>query len=73
MLQIVIAIVSLAFLSVGIYGAVYLEQEFDPNVFIPKDSYLKEYFDTYQQNFPDVGADSGHIYLGKHHFAFHSF
>ncbi|XP_067946636.1 patched domain-containing protein 3-like [Watersipora subatra] len=60
--KIIILLVSLAFLGFGIYGAVFLKQDYDPNVFIPKDSYVKDYVNSYQENFPELGVSTGYIY-----------
>lgn len=57
--------ISLSLLAVGLYGVINLDQQFDPNIFIPKDSYVKGYLDSYQENFPNLGIDSGYIYIGE--------
>lgn len=60
-----VIIISLVLLALGIYGVVFLKQEYDPNSFIPTDSYLKDYVDAYEKHFPEQGTDSGYLYLGK--------
>lgn len=55
---------SLGLLAAGICGVIYLEQSFDPNSFIPADSYLKDYVDAYEKYFSDQGVDNGYIYMG---------
>lgn len=58
-------IISILFLGVGIAGVVFLEQEYDPNSFVPSDSYLQDYFSSYDQYFPDQGTETGYLYLSK--------
>lgn len=60
-----VVIISLALLALGLYGVVFLKQEYDPNSFIPSDSYLKEYVNTYEQKFPDLGVDSADVYFSE--------
>lgn len=60
-----VLIVSLIFLGLGITGVVFLEQEYDPNTFVPSDSYLQDYFSKYEEYFPEQGTDSGYLYLSK--------
>lgn len=60
-----IVVISLGILAPGIYGVVYLKQEYDPNVFIPKGSYLKDYFTSFEENFPSKSNDDGYIYLSR--------
>lgn len=47
----------------GIYGAVHLKQEFNMASLVPKDSYLKLYFDTSNEYFPNRSLDLGYIYF----------
>ena len=63
--QIVVILLSLGLLAAGIYGVINLDQEYDPNIFIPKDSYVKEYVDSFEANFPSQSVDDGYVYIGE--------
>lgn len=42
-------------LGITIYGNTLLRQEFDPMWFLPSDSYMAEYVDKRQINYPGTG------------------
>lgn len=56
-------LITAGLLAPGLYGVIHLEQDFDPNWFIPDDTYLKEYLDANDKYFPNDGR-SGYVYIG---------
>jgi hypothetical protein len=55
---------TLAFLSVGIYGSLHIEVGFDPFDMLSSDSYLTEYIDVAQKEYPEIGY-TGNIVIDK--------
>ncbi|XP_074095417.1 patched domain-containing protein 3 isoform X1 [Cotesia typhae] len=60
--KIVILIITAAVTVVGAIGAYHLEQWFDPNWFLPKESYLSNYIVINDQQFPNRGNPAA-IYI----------
>lgn len=60
--KIVVLIITAAVTVVGAIGAYHLEQWFDPNWFLPKESYLSNYIVINDQNFPNRGNPAA-IYI----------
>ena len=56
--------VTAGLLAFNLYGVINLEQDFDPNWFIPSDSYAKDYIEASEKYFPGDGAPVT-IYLGE--------
>jgi hypothetical protein len=55
-------LISLAFLSIGIWGTFSIQQKFDPILLLPSDSYLREFVKHHDANFPTNGW-SAEVYM----------
>lgn len=62
--KIVVLIVTIALTAFGIHGSINLEQRFDPEWFLPEETYLKEYLTVIKQRFPGLGYQ-GSIFMGE--------
>ena len=62
-LQIIVTIITAAFLGVNVYGVVNLEQDFDFAWFLPPGTYARQYIDAFDNYFPASGVD-GAVYFG---------
>lgn len=61
--KIFVVLVSLITLSISIMGLLQLQQWFDPQWLIPKESYFHEYLTVYNQAFPNEGHE-GFVIMG---------
>jgi hypothetical protein len=50
-----VILVTLGFLSVGIYGSLHIEVGFDPFDLLPKDSYMSKFVATNKAEYPESG------------------
>ncbi|XP_005098950.1 protein patched homolog 1 isoform X2 [Aplysia californica] len=62
--KIFVVTVAAAMFGVNVWGLVELEQYFNPNWFLPQDSYAYAFTEASEQHFPDDGA-SGFVYCGN--------
>lgn len=53
--QVFVLIVSASLLGVNIWGSILMRQEFNPIWFIPKSTYLSQYFSVIENYYPDNG------------------
>ena len=51
-------------LGFNLYGVIHLEQDFDPNWFIPSDSYAADYIEASEKYFPGSGVPVA-LYVGE--------
>ena len=63
-LQVFMLFVTAGLLGFNLYGVIHLEQDFDPNWFIPSDSYAKDYIKASEKYFPGDGVPVT-LYVGK--------
>ena len=54
-MQVLLLMITAGFLGFNLYGVIHLEQDFDPNWFIPSDSYASDYIKASEEYFPGDG------------------
>ena len=57
-------LITAGLLGFNLYGVIHLEQDFDPNWFIPSDSYAADYIKASEKYFPRNGAPVA-LYVGE--------
>lgn len=62
--KVVVLIVTVAMVSVNIWGTLQLEQNFDPNWYLKEHSYPSEYFNAMKRYFPENGERAS-VYTGN--------
>ena len=45
---------TLCFLGIGLWGALQIRQEFDPVLLLPADTYLRQWIDLHEEQWPQV-------------------
>ena len=56
-MQIHVILLTILLLVVNIYGAISLEQEFDPDWMLPSDSYASKFLKTFKTYYPEDGIE----------------
>ncbi|XP_048511966.1 NPC intracellular cholesterol transporter 1-like isoform X2 [Athalia rosae] len=62
--KIVVLIVTAGIAAFGIYGSTRLEQRFDPEWFLPEETYLSKYLAKSKEHYPNRGQD-GFVLMGE--------
>ena len=62
--QMLVLFVTAALLAVGVWGTLHIKVHFDPIKLMPKTSYLRQFADQFQREFPTVGFEA-EVYAGS--------
>ncbi|XP_063722522.1 protein patched homolog 1-like isoform X2 [Symsagittifera roscoffensis] len=62
-IKIIVVLVTVGLLGAGIAGVAMIEQDFDPNWFIPEGNYLYDYLEQSETYFPGDGDDA-YVFFG---------
>jgi hypothetical protein len=55
-LQIIVILVAVAMTGVNIWSFIRIKHDFDPSMYLPKDSYSQKYVEADRNYFPNDGA-----------------
>jgi Niemann-Pick C1 protein len=61
--QCIVILIAIGLFSVGLYGTLNIKVEFDHNNLLPKSSYLRQFIDTNEVQFPSTGWPAT-VYVG---------
>ena len=61
--KLLVIIVTLSFAGFGIWGAVIIRQKFEPELLLPKDSYMRRWKELHDDSYPENGW-SAEVYTG---------
>ena len=63
--QVLVILLAAALFGPAVYGVTQLKQDFNPDWFIPSDTYLYDYRQADEEFFSDASSIPAAVYLGK--------